>query len=90
MSEASAERGRLRYRAERRGLRETELLLGGFFAARGAAMSPKEQEAFAALLASPDPDIWAWVAGGAPAPAEIDMELLADLRAFRLLPKTGE
>ena len=82
----AAARARLRYRAERRGLRETEILLGGFFAGRGARMDAKGLAAFAALLEEPDPDIWAWVASGAPAPDHIDAELIAALRTFRVAP----
>ncbi len=82
--EAAVTRARLRYRAERRGLRETEILLGGFFAARGSTMNAEHRAAFAALLDEPDPDIWSWVGAGQPPPARIDAELIAALRAFRV------
>jgi len=60
---------RLRLRAWRRGMRETDLLLGGFADARLAAMDGAALDRFEALLGESDQDIMAWITGTAPVPA---------------------
>lgn len=75
-------RKRVLYRACHRGFKEADLLLGGFARARLADMSAAELDAFEALLALPDPDLFAWIKGGAAAPAELEGPLLDALRAF--------
>ena len=59
---------RLRIRAWRRGMRETDLLLGGWADARLAALSTAELDLFEALLAENDHDIHAWATGREQAP----------------------
>jgi antitoxin CptB len=72
----------LSYRAWRRGIRETDLILGPFADAHLARLTPAELDAFEALLDRPDQDLYAWFKGEA-APAEIDLSLLDQIRAFR-------
>ena len=70
MSGAEAERlKRLRLRAWRRGIRECDLILGGWADAHLAAADPATLDAFEALLVENDHDIYAWIAGAAPPPA---------------------
>jgi antitoxin CptB len=60
---------RMRMRSWRRGIREMDLVLGGFADAVLAELAPAELDAFEALLAENDHDIYQWVAGCAEAPA---------------------
>lgn len=62
-------RRRILFRAWRRGMRETDLLLGRFADAYIAAFTEADLAAFEALLEAPDGDILAWLTGRAPAPA---------------------
>ncbi len=71
----------LSYRAWRRGIRETDLILGPFADAYLEQLSPAQLDAFEALLDQPDQDIYDWFKG-APAPAAFDGEILAMIRAF--------
>jgi antitoxin CptB len=76
---------RLSYRAWRRGFREADLILGPFADAHLAILSPEQLDAFETLLEEADQDIYDWIKG-APAPAAVDGEILAMIRAFRPNP----
>lgn len=65
----SIDRGRIRWRC-RRGMRELDMLLEGYFD-RDFDREPQRQQAFLALLDCEDPDIWAWLIGHAQPPAEL-------------------
>lgn len=54
---------RLAMRAARRGMREMDLLLGPFAAARLAQMSPEGLDLFESLIAENDQEIFAWLTG---------------------------
>jgi antitoxin CptB len=75
---------KLRYRAWRRGLLETDLILGAFADARLTSLDPAEVDAFEHLLDQSDQDVWDWVVLEVPAPHSIDASLLARIRAFRV------
>jgi antitoxin CptB len=72
---------RARFRAWRRGFREADLILGPFADSRVALMSEERLGRFERLLDQPDHDIYAWIVGSAPVPAEFNDDLLAELRA---------
>jgi len=78
-------RKKLQFRAWRRGFREIDLILGGFADRELAGMDEIGLAAFERLLDAPDQDVYAWITGGAPAPAEHDTPTLARIRAFRLI-----
>jgi antitoxin CptB len=78
MDETRVKRARLR--AWRRGFREADLILGPFADARTGAMSADELGRFERLLEQNDQDLYAWIVGAAPTPAEFDDELMAALR----------
>ncbi len=61
---------RLGMRSWRRGIRECDLILGGWADAHLAALDAAELDAYEALLVENDHDIYAWIAGSAPAPAD--------------------
>ena len=71
----------LSYRAWRRGIRETDLILGPFADAYLHTLTPGQLDAFEALLDLPDQDLYDWYKG-AKAPAAVDGEVLAMIRAF--------
>ena len=74
-------RRRALFRAWRRGVREADLVLGGFADANLATMSEAELDEFERLLDAPDPELLAWITGEAPVPAAFDTPLIARLRA---------
>ena len=61
---------RLRLRSWRRGIKEMDLILGGFADAELGRLGPAELDAYERLLEEPDWDLYAWVAGQAAPPAE--------------------
>jgi antitoxin CptB len=75
-----ARRRRMLFRAWRRGLREMDLVMGGFADANLPTMSEAELDEFERLLDAPDPEVLAWITGDAPVPAAFDTPLLARLR----------
>lgn len=70
-------RRRILFRAWRRGLREMDLVMGQFADMNLPAMSNSEITEFEILLDLPDPQIFAWITGSEPIPAERDTPLLA-------------
>jgi antitoxin CptB len=81
-SESDIRRRRIRIRAWRRGLRELEILIGGFVDARVEGLTEAELAELEELLDLPDADLLSWLAGGASAPPERDTALLHAIIAF--------
>ena len=84
MSEASREArlNRLSFRAWRRGFREADLILGPFADQHGRSLSDAELDAFERLLEVPDQDLYGWLTGREPAPAEAQGPVFDRLKAF--------
>ena len=80
--ELELRRRRLRYRAWHRGTREMDFVLGRFVDAAVAAMKEPEVAELEALLEAPDPDLFAWVTGTEPVPANYDTEIIRRMVAF--------
>jgi antitoxin CptB len=76
-----ARRRRVLFRAWRRGLREMDLVMGGFADAHLPAMNEAELDEFERLLDAPDPELLGWITGEAPVPPAFDTPLFAQLRA---------
>ncbi|HVV27140.1 MAG TPA: succinate dehydrogenase assembly factor 2 [Rhizomicrobium sp.] len=74
-------RKRLLFRAQRRGFKEVDLIFGQYAENRLAAMDEAALDAFEALLAAPDQDVYAWLRGAAPVPPEYDNAVFAGLKA---------
>lgn len=74
-------RKRLAMRAWRRGTKEMDLILGPYADARLAAMEGPALDAFEALLAEADQDLYPWITGGAEPPAA-HAALLAEIGSF--------
>ena len=80
---------KLRFRAWRRGFREADLILGPFADHHVEKLSPAQLDEFETLLDQPDQDLYAWIVGTAPTPAEHDGEVLDLIRSFRFFARTA-
>jgi antitoxin CptB len=69
---------RLAMRSMRRGIKEMDILLIRYSGARLAAMTGQELDAYEALLAENDQDLYQWISGQAPAP-DAHAHLVADI-----------
>jgi len=75
-------RRRLLYRAWHRGTREMDLIMGRFADVVIGSLSEAEVEALESLSDAPDPDLYAWISGSRPVPAEHDVAMFRRLRDF--------
>lgn len=73
---------RLIYRANYRGFKEADMILGGFAKAHIHELSDDEIIIFEKLLEAKDHDIYDWITKKTPVPAIYDTPLLAKLRAY--------
>ncbi len=69
-------------RAWRRGMRETDLIMGRFADAHLAALNDSELADYERLLDVRDQELLGWVTGEFPVPAEYDTTLFRRLRDF--------
>lgn len=76
---------RLKIRSWRRGTREMDLLLGGFFDGHGAEMTGPDLDLYEDLLNENDHDIYAWIAGRAAPPVRFEA-LLARIKDAKSAP----
>jgi antitoxin CptB len=74
-------RRRARYRAEHRGTKEMDWLLGRYAVAHLDGMDEQVLERFELLLALPDPELQAMLMGGRPLPLNDIGPLLGAIRA---------
>ena len=75
-SSLDGRRRRLLFRANHRGTRENDILVGGFVSARLALFSEAEIDVLEAIMELPDPLLAEWLTGRAPVPAEHDGPML--------------
>ena len=78
-----ARRRRLTVRAWRRGLRELDLLFGGYADAHGAALDEAGLAEFERLLDEEDAPMLGWMMGFEPVPPHIDTPLFRAIRDRR-------
>ena len=83
LGETELRRRRLLWRAMHRGLRELDLIIGGFAQQRLPAMSERELVEFEAIVATPDSDLQDWLLGNVPVPRERLTATMAAVLAFR-------
>jgi antitoxin CptB len=76
-------RKRLMWRASHRGIKEMDLIAGGFAAARLATMSEADLDEFASLMELPDQDLLSWVTQQEEVPLHLRTALLLELISFR-------
>jgi antitoxin CptB len=81
-------RERLRFRSWHRGTREMDLLLGRFADAHLAAFSPEQLTQYEAILEISDPDLYNWVAGKEPVPAEHEGEVMRLICSHNIVGKS--
>ncbi|WP_353199223.1 succinate dehydrogenase assembly factor 2 [Sandarakinorhabdus sp.] len=71
---------RARYRADHRGTKEADLVVGGFFARHGADFDEAAMAWFEVVLQEQDVDILAWAFGTAEVPAHLDNDWMTLLK----------
>ena len=76
-------RKRLLWRASHRGIKEMDLVLGGFASDNLKNMSEAELNQFSILLDIPDQDLLAWLTDQETLPPNIGSTMLARILAFR-------
>jgi antitoxin CptB len=77
-----ARRKRLLFRAWRRGVRETDLIVGRFADVYIDRFDAIALDDFERLIEVPNAELYTWVSGEAEAPAEHDSAVLRELRTF--------
>ena len=77
-------RRRLKFRLWHRGIREMDLVLGGFADAELAGLNDSDLGEVEAWLEIPDQQMFAWVNGSETPPPEIDTPLFRKLRTFHI------
>jgi len=77
------QRKRLRYRANHRGFKEVDILLGGFANSMIDGLSKQELTAFENLLKARDHDIYDWITGKQEVPDEFDTPLFEKIKRFK-------
>lgn len=82
-------RRRLRFRAWHRGTREMDLLMGSFADAHVPGFDAVQLDRFEALLELSDPDLYNWMTGREPVPAEHETDVMRLLADFRYTPRQG-
>ena len=75
-------RKKLRFRAWHRGTKEVDLMMGRFADANLDSYGAEELAHFAALLEAPDLEVYDWVIGKVPVPAEYQTDVMSALQAF--------
>jgi antitoxin CptB len=77
---------RLHFRAWHRGVKEADLMVGGFFDAHGATWTDAQIDWFEALLEEQDVDIMAWAMGTQPVPARWEGPMITLLQQLDFVP----
>jgi antitoxin CptB len=76
-------RKRMLFRARHRGMKEMDILLGGFADTHLVTLAGGDLDDFEALLEESDHDLLAWLVGDVAVPARADTAVFALLRAFQ-------
>jgi antitoxin CptB len=79
-------RRKLLFRSWHRGMREMDLIMGGFADARVAELSESELGELERLIEVPDRDLLSWITGEEAVPPDFDSALFRSLRDFHLRP----
>jgi antitoxin CptB len=76
-------RKRLAWRASRRGIKEMDIIVGGYANAKLPTMTAQELITFEALLEIPDQHLLSWVTCQEDVPENMKNQMLLQLLAFR-------
>ncbi|MBC2859509.1 succinate dehydrogenase assembly factor 2 [Stappia sp. 28M-7] len=79
----SARRKRILYRCQHRGMKEMDILLGGYVGENIATMSEADLATLEVLMDVSDQELFAWMIGRKPVPAEHDTGLYRAIAAYR-------
>jgi antitoxin CptB len=74
-------RRRLLFRAEHRGFKEADLVIGGYARKNLPNMSEAALDEFEALIDTPDQELYAWIVGREPVPDEFQGPVFDSLAA---------
>jgi antitoxin CptB len=77
-----ARRKRILFRAWRRGVRETDLIVGRFADVYIDRFDEGALDDFERLIEVPNAELYSWVSGEADVPADHDTAVLRDLKTF--------
>lgn len=90
-SPAERRRARLRFRAQRRGFKEVDLIFGAFAEEFLPGLDEAGLDLFEALLDAPDQEVFTWLRGAEPVPAAYDNDVFGKLKSLceRKSPKWG-
>lgn len=77
---------RLHFRAHHRGVKEADLLIGGFFDAHGRGWDEAEMQLFEDLLEEQDVDIMAWAIGTEACPERYEGSIMSALKTLNYVP----
>ncbi len=75
-------RKRILYRCQHQGMKENDILLGGFAAIHVGDLSESQLDQMEALLEEGDNDLYNWISGNHPVPADHDHALMAWVKKF--------
>ncbi|HIJ63180.1 MAG TPA: succinate dehydrogenase assembly factor 2 [Rhodospirillaceae bacterium] len=78
------DRKRLLFRARHMGTNENDIFFGSFAEENLSSLSNEQLTRFETLLEVSDPDLFLWVAGVKPVPAEYDHDVMGMLKRFTL------
>ena len=70
---------RIIYRANHRGMRELDMLIGQFAEARAASFTPAEADEFERLMDVEEPDLMSWITGQKPTPDDYNTPLFREM-----------
>lgn len=87
-TDLEARRRRAKFRAWHRGMKEMDLLLGGYADAYADAMDEDTLAAFEVLMEVIDRDLFKWFTGEGPVPAEHDTQLFRAICAHHKIELT--
>ncbi len=76
-------RKKLLFRSWHRGIREMDLILGGFADRAIASLTERELDQYEHLLEVQDADLLSWITGQTRAPADFDTSILRKIMASR-------
>lgn len=78
-----ARRKRILFRAQHRGIKEMDILIGGYVSAHIAAMPEADLNEIEALMEIPDQDLLSWMTGSREVPGRVNTPLYRAIVAFR-------
>ncbi|MFA6021758.1 MAG: succinate dehydrogenase assembly factor 2 [Rhodospirillales bacterium] len=73
---------RLKFRAHHMGSNENDILFGGFAEKYLHTLTSEQVDRFETLIAETDTDLFNWVTGKQAAPAHLDHDVMAMVKAF--------